>query len=238
MKKEPVWYSKEWKKAREKFLETSCSQCGSDNKLSLVHMWKPPSYKSIELEVKQELLAELINNQEVEDFELEEADTIRKACPDCQSINIRERKTKQPVYKCNRCSFEFNQAAEIMVRDDYLYHRMYKKWRDQKLQGKNEEIERRVREKQEKLDQKYRSGEGTVTFCGKCAFLWTQKQMKLCNTCKQNYHKRRYESCYQCYQQENLVDCEKCKEIKLQPQPGDINICETCMEKMWEDLTQ
>ena len=42
------------------------------------------------------------------------------------------------------------------------------------------------------------SGEGTATFCKKCAFLWDVKEMRLCSSCEEHYHHFKYKTCFNC----------------------------------------
>ena len=50
-------------------------------------------------------------------------------------------------------------------------------------------------------DSRYMSGEGTATFCKKCAFLWDVKGQLLCRKCRERYHDFSYETCFNCIPQ-------------------------------------
>ena len=239
MDDEPVWQSEEWKNARAELLAEKCQQCSSTETLSLVHLWKPPRYSVLRQKVESQLLNEMIEAGNIQSFDPSASEEERMSCPECQSISLRSRKTKRPRYKCGRCMAEFDNAIAIVVRDDFLYNQLYRTWKTQQLGEEQEElIETKIKTLQQQYDAEYRSGKGTTTMCRKCAFLWTQKQMQLCTTCKTRYHKRRYDQCYECYQQSDLVLCEKCQKNRIVPQPGGINICESCYEKMWDELTE
>lgn len=233
MDKRSTWHTKEWQKARDKFLQDECQQCGSSEKLALVHLWRPPRYSTIKIKQQQKKLKELIQLGKVQPFNeqylrLEEK---RNSCPECNSINIQSRKTKLPKYRCGRCFNEFEKGDEVILIDEKEYTKQYKKWMENNLKKYSAEIEQLIQITQEDYNQRYINGEGTTTMCQKCAFLWTQKGMKLCVQCKVKYHKKRYDHCYDC----NKVLCEKCESTKLLPQPGGLNICEDCYEKMWEE---
>ncbi|MHA2501499.1 MAG: hypothetical protein ACXAE3_01320 [Candidatus Kariarchaeaceae archaeon] len=237
MARPPVWQSSEWQEAKRKLLKDSCQQCGENEQLALVHLWKPPRYRSLLAKVELAKIENLVQSGELEPFTFD--DEPRDSCPSCQSINLRRRKTKHPPFKCGRCGEEFETAVEIMVRDEYLYNKAFRDWKSKHLADFQNEIENAVNTKQEEFDKRYRSGEGTETFCKKCAFLFTQKGMILCRNCKNHYHKRRYEQCYTCNTSSLSVQvlCDKCNVVKMDPQPGDINICESCMDKMWSEMT-
>jgi len=234
----PVWQTEEWQQARELLLADSCSQCGSTKKLSLVHLWKPPKYHQIRNKVADELIGELLSIGQIAEMDPATAgsDEIRQACPSCQSVNLRQRKIKRPMYKCGRCGSEFDMPVSIILRDEIRYQQAYRQWRDDQLSHKEELIETKIQSLQEEYNTKYRNGEGTITLCGKCSFLWTQKGMKLCSTCKTNYHRRRYDQCYECNQQNRQVKCDKCGTL-IEPDPTGFNICKDCYEKMWDEMT-
>ena len=54
----------------------------------------------------------------------------------------------------------------------------------------------------------YMSGEGTATFCKKCAFLWDVKEMRLCSQCQESYHPFRYKTCFNCLPQVKKKEVE------------------------------
>lgn len=234
----PVWQTEEWQQARQRLLADSCSQCGKTEKLSLVHLWKPPKYHQIQNKVAEEIINDLINSGQIAEMDstIAGCDESRQACPSCHSVNLRQRKIKRPIYKCGHCNTEFDNPSTVIIRDEFRYQQAYRKWREEQLSDKEEIIESRIKFLQDDYNVKYRNGEGTITLCGKCSFLWTQKGMQLCTSCKENYHKRRYDQCYECNQQEKQVSCEKCTTL-MDPDPTGFNICQDCSEKMWEDLT-
>ena len=60
----------------------------------------------------------------------------------------------------------------------------------------------------------YLSFEGTQTFCKKCGYLSTQKDMDLCPQCKNNYKNKIYPVCYDCYSLNNGVTPEQIEKEK------------------------
>jgi hypothetical protein len=62
---------------------------------------------------------------------------------------------------------------------------------------------------QEASDRRYMSGEGTATFCKKCAFLWDMREMMLCGNCKTKYHHFRYSTCFDCISEERKLEIKE-----------------------------
>jgi len=61
----------------------------------------------------------------------------------------------------------------------------------------------------EASDHGYMSGEGTATFCKKCAFLWDMKEMMLCGNCKTKYHHFRYSTCFDCISEDRKLEIKE-----------------------------
>ena len=60
----------------------------------------------------------------------------------------------------------------------------------------------------------YLSFEGIQTFCKKCGFLSTQKDMDLCPQCNKNYKNKMYKICYDCNALNNGESMEQVKKRK------------------------
>lgn len=54
---------------------------------------------------------------------------------------------------------------------------------------------------------RYMSGADTTTFCDKCAYLWDEHGMRLCNVCGKHYHKFDERMCQYCVREKSNSSC-------------------------------
>jgi hypothetical protein len=228
---EPVWTSDAWKNARDTLLKSECEQCGSSEKLVLMHTWKPPKFRYTLFQLQREWVLNQVDLNIIPLFDETLYKQLRDSCIQCSSLQLSFRKTKSPPYRCKNCKHEFEKPEKIEVIDDYVYNKAYKNWIEEQSKHELTSLLKQAEQIHENYSNDYKSGKGTVTFCKKCQFLWTQKGMKLCNLCKTSYHKKNYEQCFNC----NSVKCQKCNVNNVLPQPGDLNICDPCYEVMWKE---
>jgi hypothetical protein len=135
------------------------------------------------------------------------------ACPSCKRRSLSERKKLKPKWRCIGCHHEFDELTTVEVEVDSRngkdeYNRYIQDRRDVYTDFQithADVVEQRYgaaladyeKEKQASFDH-YISGDGTLTFCKKCAFLWDMKEMMLCSKCKTHFHPFRFENCYNC----------------------------------------
>ncbi|BCZ46840.1 hypothetical protein psyc5s11_29070 [Clostridium gelidum] len=221
-----TWQTEEWKEIRGNKIQDKCSQCESIDELRLQHTWKPRSYGI----VKNEILAkykELIQNeypidQVVKDDEVQEyfkkeyEPKNREICPKCESTNIRKRTTVQPVYKCQKCNYEFdkpnyklvptliddrNTSIELATSDKSFMtiQRRIGSERYYNLIQEKYGVELEKETLTIIIDEyiKYLSGEATVTLCKRCGFALLQGK-NLCPICKSKYKFIHSDACKEC----------------------------------------
>ena len=209
------WQTKQWKEMRKQRIGDRCKQCGStDGPFVLQHF----SHEQPEPPSKHTLVWELINEYGL----YPGPPTIQKAgCPECRRSSLSERRTKTPKWRCIKCHNEFDDPIfddpiQVQVRSDSSAGKdEYNKWLGVRrdvyndfLAEHGDVVEQRYgaaladyEAERQASDRKYMSGEGTATFCKKCAFLWDKKDMRLCANCKEHYHHFRYETCFNCIPQ-------------------------------------
>jgi len=202
------WATKEWKEMRERRIGDRCKQCDStDGPFVLQHF----EHDYSELPSKNPVAWELMREYD----KVPPRPTVqRPACPQCNRRALSERKKLKPKWRCIGCHHEFD---EPIIVETTINNRTEKaawvKWkkeilfpaRDNFLVTHHDIVEQRYgtvlsayKKERQTSDAKYMSGEGTATFCKKCAFLWDMREMRLCSKCKTHYHLFRFENCYNC----------------------------------------
>ncbi|MFF0828845.1 hypothetical protein ACFYU8_18530 [Brevibacillus sp. NPDC003359] len=211
--KNKPWNTKEWQEIRQERIKDHCEQCKTKQEpFVLQHTRGSKPYQFFVKEKYQEIYNreiekgmeyEVIKN-EVELYLYENMEK-RNVCPNCQSINIRERKTKAPKFACYKCYQEFD---EPLSKEDYLrggstVEDIINKIGQQKIREMvwdqhGEEIRTYAILKSIEEFERYMSCIDTVTFCKKCAFLWDKKGLKLCDRCSVKYHAIARDCCRDC----------------------------------------
>jgi len=207
--KSKPWHTKEWKEMRALRIGDKCEQCDStDPPMLLQHLSheepeSPPSKRDIVWDLMREF------------DQVPPRPTVRRpTCPECNDRSLGKRKKLKPTWRCNRCHNEFDEPRMV---DTIINNRTEKdawvKWKNEVLfpthddfaDAHQDEVEQRFGTlideyelKRQASYDRYVSGEGTVTFCKKCAFLWDMKEMRLCGQCRKNYHPFRYDTCFSC----------------------------------------
>lgn len=142
----------------------------------------------------------------------------RTVCPNCKNGPIYTRKKAKPLYRCNGCGNEFEEAIEIEVqtnrisRDDWTA--FYSKY-----QADNAE---KAKEYAKASNEYYLSFEDCVVLCSRCHFS-LHRGLILCKACKQHYHSPHYKICSECdpnskrkqmnYSYEKVDVCVPCGEM-------------------------
>lgn len=210
------WETVEWKKKRQEIIKNECQQCGStEQPFVLQHTWHPTSYDTYirkyydeYYQLHNQRLSEklAIPDKKVESYIIKNG-AEREACPKCQSVNIQKRKTLSPLFKCNKCHFEFEDTIKVtyfrkhkkVLSPEQIKNIMLgEKIKDYMWNTYGEEIRKAALIQSMKDHKRYMSLQDTVTFCKKCAYLWDMKWKKLCPICKKNYISLHSGSCSEC----------------------------------------
>jgi len=208
------YHTKEWKEQRDKIIKDSCEQCGSNEVLTLQHLWRPQKYADFVRKQMDELISiehkkgKLnVSDQEVEEY-IEKYGEMKESCPKCENVTLTRRKTNPELpFKCNRCRKEFKEPViKKHVKGVRTKLQLKDKLRSKKLseinnkiwEQKQDEIRKNALIKTIQEHIKYMSLEGTATFCKKCAFLMDKRGLILCKACKKEYHPLYKECCADC----------------------------------------
>lgn len=224
-KNKNLWHTKEWKELRCKLLKDKCEQCGESENLVMQHKSHPRTYGIIKRDISSEYAKKLKEKYKVDEL-VKQSEVLtyitlnyeyreKYGCPICESVNIKEYKTKYPKYMCNRCKnrFESPKKLSILVEksntrtmkstEDEVFKKVKNKIYKEKIKEKKELIYKNQIEKEtliQLIDEKikYLSMVDTVTYCKKCAYLEDLKNQDLCPVCNKNYKTKYYEMCYEC----------------------------------------
>jgi len=144
----------------------------------------------------------------------------RPCCPKCGGFNLSTR-AKSPVYRCatqrnkRKCGHAFDEAAlgvpmrtqtaANRQRDAFMvdYGRFYSEVGQELFYCTAVAIA---------LDEfaAYMAGEGTETFCKRCAYMWDKKGLRLCLECGDAWCELAVERCRVCEGSVRYVTCAEC----------------------------
>jgi len=110
------WQTKEWKEKRDKFLKgESCEWCSSNNDLVIhhkKHFYDNWEYNQIAFYYFTRYFEKPSSQAEHQrlkkDAEKQVMPEYVKSCPKCGNSGISPRTTMKPIYRCSRCSHEFD----------------------------------------------------------------------------------------------------------------------------------
>jgi len=214
-----VWHTKEWKELRDKLIKDKCEQCGSTEKLTLHHIWQPPSMGALECSIAKTMFNYWFHNMDSDAL-----GRYSKMAQEAvgQSLNddtlTREEKTSL-------------QKQWEISRDECVSDFAFNEFR----KDKKEEIHAKVVEQNKEDFKRYMSGKDTVTFCNKCAFLWDEKGQKLCPKCKKHHYDIKTGMCAICSGMKKLcVKCNKNYHYILYPTCFDCSPRNQKMRKFME----
>ncbi len=228
---------------REERIGDSCEQCGStDGPFVIQHFShdrpKPPSKRTVVWNLMREYGS----------YPPRPTDQ-RQACPQCNRCSLTERKKLKPKWRCIACEHEFDDPVTVELRvsgntgrdENARYRQGLSKVFDDFLNAHTEEVEQRYtavlavyeQERRASYDT-YISGEGTATFCKKCAFLWDVEGKKLCNQCKERYHPFQYKTCYDCLPQSFKEEQREVREY-AEKMDAEMKSFEKALEEAYEE---
>ena len=207
-KKSKPWHTKEWREMRERRLGNRCEQCDSTDGPFVIqhfsHDYSEPPSKDV---IVWDLMREYGSYPPWPTVQ-------RLGCPQCNRCSLTERKKLEPKWRCIGCHHEFDEPVTVAIPiNNRTEKAAFENWKkkvlfpahDDFLVAHQDLVEQHYRPAMDAYDKeqkasyhKYISGDGTATFCKKCAFLWDKKEMMLCGKCKKNYHPFKYDRCFNC----------------------------------------
>ena len=242
------WHEKDWKERKERFLKSSCEQCGKTEDLVVQHLWHPEKYGEYKYSSTVKYgnifddkvpIEKLVPYKDV----VKTIKTLpyrkKERCPKC-GATFRYRRTMVPAYICNKCKNEFETPSLVRdptyvddikqnidstktykIRYSRVRYKIYKS-RKKELLEKNygNEIEYDALINYIKDNMRYLKFEGAVTWCSTCAFNYDKNDADLCPKCKKNYKIRRFKTCKECAGIKEKKEAER--------------ICGTCMFAMYD----
>jgi len=211
------WHTEEWREMRGRRIGDRCEQCDStDGPFVLQHFThdqpEPPS--------KYQIVWDLIREH---GLYLKPPTKPKEGCPKCGRSNVYARKSKAPKWRCIKCNHEFDDPITVDVQlnnntggEEYARYLEARRKVFADFQVTHQDaVEERLgaaladyENERQASDDKYMSGEGTATFCKKCAFLWDVKGQMLCRSCRERYHAFSYETCFNCIPQRRKDEIE------------------------------
>jgi hypothetical protein len=227
------WQTKDWKERREILLKDKCEICNGKETLTVQHLSHPRNYNDYENEITKKYVNDLVESKSIIQ-QSEFLDHIHRnydyfpipLCPKCQSRKPNKRVTKEPMFLCTKCHFEFNEttfkSAEKLVEIFYKNEDSIEirdkcftskdKWKNQHnlkqikywiTRNGTKADNAEIIEKEAFLfylddNIKYLSCEDTITACKKCASNYDLYSLELCPNCRQFYKGVQYPICIQC----------------------------------------
>lgn len=226
----------EWDKNRNEILDDveKCQWCGSNpDEIHIHHKWS----KSFGREWMKSTDEAFIDSSSYN----ESLTKNRKQCPNCNKKNYYSRKTKEPEYRCNNCSEEFNNLEVVeggcAIKDDSLQNKPYTTYeyfvKKANWTSENKEtVKEYFMSRYDKLLDEYVSmrEDQVIPICGKCHFLEEQTKKKRCSECEVNWYdpsKIRDNMCWDCVvDKKGLEKCPECEESWYNPDKNDA--CKSC----------
>lgn len=225
-----LWGTPEWKELRQRLIKDACEQCGTiEGPMTLQHLWHPTLFTEIVRHLHdvdrqatwQSYYEENVDTDGLQDV-LEPVGPERPGCPVCGGYNVQRRKKTAPHWKCQTvrdrriCGAEFDEPITTRATRHITAHAL--RW-----QAFSTQYTARYRARERAvlteaaitaLEQHvaYLSGEGTLTFCKKCAYLWDEKGVRLCQECRDGYHPHDKPHCQACATGGQWVLCSVCQE--------------------------
>jgi len=242
----------EWKALRSELIKAACEQCGETaGPMNLQHLWHPDTVTDIAHRIRDKHKAECFNRFVVESAnDPRFQDRVvpdgppRPGCPKCGGWVLKQRKSPgwkrfrcETTRQSRRCHFEFDEAVEVQpLAVDYggsrqravfevAYRPIYNDTNEDMLRVATIEAVRQF--------QQYMSGEGTATFCRRCAYMWDEKGLKLCVTCRDSWHEHFFKQCKACEHGLKWVTCKVCNAGR---HTDNYPSCYKCAERAIEEL--
>ena len=197
------WQTSEWRKKRREFLKDgTCEWCGSTENLAIHHknhFNALKEYKKILTKQMREYFENGKNREEKQELmakALEKVNlTYSYLCPNCGN-SVYARKTISPKYKCKKCGEETDEPQKKQTA--YSRSGIRREFQKMFLERHKDEVDKIYHQLKEKSDRDYMDFKNVEILCRKCHFA-KEKGLVLCAICGENYHKPKYEKCWNCF---------------------------------------
>lgn len=228
--------SDEWNKNRDNIIDNieKCQWCeSSPEEIHIHHEWG----KSFGREWMKSTDEAFIESESYD----KSLTKNREHCPSCGKKDYYKRKTKDPEYRCNNCTEEFDNLEIIdggdAIKNNKLKNKPYTTYEyfEEKAQwvSNNRDIVREYfMNRYNKLLDEYVSmrEDQVVAICGRCHFLEEQTNKKRCSNCDKNWYdpnKVRDKMCWECIvDKKGLEKCSECEDNWYNPDKN--SKCQSC----------
>lgn len=222
----------EWRNLRERLIKLYCEQCSSDvGPMTLQHLWHPTTLTDIAKQLhhadRQEAWERYRVEHELTDGLqdiLEPVGPERPGCPICGGYNVRTRSKLTPRWKCltarNKqiCGAEFDKPITTretkLITADVLRRQAFATQYAPRYRAREWEVLTQAAIVALEEHVAYLSGEGTHTFCKKCAYLWDERGVRLCQGCRDAFHPHHEPHCRACATGGRWVVCSACSKTR------------------------
>lgn len=250
-----VWRTEEWKELRNRLIKDHCEQCGSaEGPFTLHHLMAPVNLTDFARQLRGELFHQVRTGLEqsgaLEGLQerLGPDGKPRLGCPFCGGTNLRERMRNRrshatkPRFVCQTgrnykvCKREFEepvllQPLRLQTPANQRYHLVQETFAE-RYASAEQHLYLDAAVLAVRQFARYMAGEDTATFCRKCAYLWDEKGMRLCQTCNRGWHRLEFKRCSACAPAGELVLCEVCGKHRHQPRYASCYLCAAAMSGM------
>ncbi|UYP44156.1 hypothetical protein NEF87_000441 [Candidatus Lokiarchaeum ossiferum] len=190
------WHTQEWKSKRKALIKgAKCSQCGKAAELQVHHNYSDSKLRNMmERRVVKELIKEKMHSGEIPFLGKEYRMLTCEKCGHSQII----RSIRFKNVTCKNCStFQALTDLNTTISREYNYNlgrtgvKMF-------IRNHREEIERLLNEKNAPDSFDYMNlSQDTIVLCKTCHYA-LENGHDLCPSCKKNYKKIKYLSCWDC----------------------------------------
>lgn len=243
-----LWRTKEWKELRTRLIKSSCEQCGSETgPFTLHHLVASLTLTDFARKLRRELFSEFRTQMEHSDAiqaieeQLGPDGEARLGCSFCGGTNLRERMRNRASHAAKArfvcetqrngkvCKREFEYPVMLqplrVFTPAFQRYRMIQEGFAALYRSREQDLYRNAAALAVRQFARYMAGDDTATFCKKCAYLWDQKGMRLCQKCGKGWHSHDFTQCADCAPSAELVLCKVCGKKRHPPRYSSCYAC-------------
>jgi len=228
------WTTGEWKALRERLIGNHCQQCETTTgPMVLQHFWHPATVDEIVRDLQSALREaawtdyhqEYAASDGLQDLEVLDGPP-RRGCPKCDGYSIQERKrTRGPGkimhrFRCmtvrnkQPCGHEFDEPNTVqptrVISVETQRRAAFEEFYNPVFRSLERQVYTTATMRAVEEFSLYMSGEGTATFCRRCAYMWDKRGLRLCMNCCDGWHTPAEELCGACRTGRRYVLCATC----------------------------